>query len=109
MDVVHGSRSSVGWEGRASLHGATEQGTEVLVQVRNEEVLVGCSAVGWLVHEERSSSTVIEEVDGDTGASTTVGRLKSTSEVWCKVDGGAVVGSLGQDTWDGDADVWLSV
>jgi len=61
--VVHGVRSSVGTIGGGVLHGASEQSTEVRVQMGDESILVGGSAVGRLVHHERDGSTIIKEVD----------------------------------------------
>ena len=65
--------------------------------------------VGRHVHHERSGSTVVEEVDGDSHAPTPVRGCEGTGEVWEEVDSGAIVLALGKNTCDGDADVWLSV
>lgn len=62
--------------------------------------------VGWHVLLERSSSTIVEEVDRDTNGTTSVCGSESTGEVWDEVDSGAVEGTVGvEDTWDGDTDV----
>lgn len=91
------AEASVAGEARGR---AAEESTEILVQVGHELVLVGRSAVGGLVHHERNGTTIVEEVDGDTRAATTVGRGKATVEVRQEVDLSAVVGALGKDTRD---------
>lgn len=114
--------------GREASGGAAKEGTEVLVQVgkelavrllvierkdgfgtRLDVLLVGVGTCGRHVLEKRSSSSVIKEVDGNTGATTTVGRGKSTVEVGEEVDLSAVVRTLGKDTRNGDADIGLGV
>lgn len=72
-------------------------------------LLVRARAVGGHVHHERSSSATVEEVDGDTLVSATVGRGELAIEVWQEVDLSAIVGALGENTGDGDAHVRLGV
>lgn len=71
--------------------------------------MVRVLAVGRHVLHESSSSTVIEEVDGDSHTTATVCGSKTAVEVREKVDLGAIVCALGEDTWNLDTDVWLSV
>lgn len=66
-------------------------------------------AVGRHVLHERSSSTVIEEVDRHAHATATVRGCETAAEVWEEVDLGAVESALGEDPWNRDANVWLSV
>jgi hypothetical protein len=72
-------------------------------------LLVGRSAVGRHVHHERYGSTVIEEVDRDTDWTTIVRGEQSTREVWEEVDSRVVVHAGCENTWDGDANIWLGV
>jgi hypothetical protein len=98
--VDSGLRAEASVAGEASGRAAKES-TEVLVQVGHELVLVGGSAVGRHVHGERDGTTIVKEVDGDTGAATTVGGGKTTVEVGEEVDLSAHVGTLGKNTGDG--------
>ncbi len=72
-------------------------------------LLVGRGAIGRHVHHERSSSTIIKEVDRNTHWATIVCRKECTGEVWQKVDLSPVIGTLCEDTWDSNADVWLGI
>lgn len=88
VDTVHGGVALVGGESVVALHGAAEENTEVLVQVGEESavallaefdlriwrysLLVGAGAVGWHVHHERNSSTIVEEVDCTTDITASV-------------------------------------
>jgi len=65
--------------------------------------------IGRLVLRERISSTAIEEVLGDTSRATVVGGSKRSIEVWCKIDGCAVVFSCSEDTCYGDAYIGLCI
>jgi hypothetical protein len=125
VDLILGGVASVGRESIFALHGASEEDTEVLVQVGKESAGISLARirlqrlrysllVGRLIHGghvlyERSSSTTIEEVDSTTDAAASVCGSKTAVEVWGEVDLGAVVHALGEDTWDLDADIWLGV
>ncbi len=71
--------------------------------------MVGGSAIGRLVHHERDGPAIVKKVHGDTDRSAIVGGEKSTVEVGEEIDSSAIVGSLGEDAWDGDAHVGLGV
>jgi len=72
-------------------------------------LLVGACASGGHVHHERSSTTIVKEVDRNTLVTATVAGGEATVEVREEVDLSSVVGTLCEDTRDGDADVGLSV
>lgn len=102
VDGVHGGLATVlGVAGHALL-GATQGGTEELVQVGEEEVLVGGVAVGGHVLHQRSGSTVVKEVDSNTGAAAAVRRGETAIEVGEEVDISAVDLARGKDTGDSD-------
>lgn len=125
MDIVLGTLSSIGWVISTTLHGATEKNTKVLVQVSQEHarrvgqhdprtiadniLLSRVRIIGRHVLHERSRTTAIEEVDGTTNQTTSICRSQATIEVRKKIDCNTVDLSLGEDTWDRNADVWLSV
>jgi hypothetical protein len=62
--------------------------------------LVGGVILSRHVLHERSSSTTIEEVDGNSRVATTVGGRHGTIEVSEKADGGAVDSAVVEDTVD---------
>lgn len=106
VDSCHGRETLV----RRETGGLTaKERAEVLVQVGEEQVLVRAGAVGWHVHHERSSTTVVKEVDGDSRVATTVRGGEASIEVRKEVDNSSVVCTLGKDTWDHDANVGLGV
>jgi len=107
VDLVHVGGAAVGLVGAAELR-ASEEDTEVTVKVGDELVLGGAGG-GELVLEERSGTSTVEEVEGDTGATTAVGGVEGTSEVRSEVDTGVVTSAGGEDTSDGDTDVGLGV
>jgi len=109
VDLVHRVVTHVLWEGTHAVLGASEQDAEVLVQVGEKGVLGRHGVVGWHVHHEGSGSSAVKEVLGNSDAASVVGRVERTIEVWEEVDGSSVVGTLGQDTWNHDTDVWLGV
>lgn len=105
MDVVHAGIALIGAEARHALLGAAKKGTEELVQMGDEEVLVGLLVVGGLVLHEGLSGTTVKEVDGDTLVTTSVGGGKVASEVGEQVDLLALDLALSQDTGNLDADI----
>lgn len=137
MHLVLRAEAGVGVEAALALLAAAEEGAEELVQVGQEHavgprvstmecrggemrvcacvqvgryvLLVGVGAVGRLALFERSSSTVIEEVDRDTRAASAVARGETAVEVREEVDRRAVDGSGGEDTGDGRACLGLGV
>jgi hypothetical protein len=125
VDAVLGSVASIGGEGIIALHSASEEDTEVFVQVGEESagmlsarssanewdysLLGGVGVVSGHVLHEGSSTATVEEVDSTTDAAASVCGSETAVEIWQEVDGGTVVGTWGEDAWDLDADVWLGV
>jgi hypothetical protein len=72
-------------------------------------LLVGGLVVGRLVLLQWSGAPAIEEVHRLAGAAAAVGGLEGAVEEWQEVDIGSVVLSGGEDSGDGDTNVWLGV
>jgi len=66
-----------------------------------EVQLVAGIAVGSLILHQRSCSTSIEEVDGDTTLAAGVGGGELAVEVLEEVDLFSVIRARGEDAWDG--------
>lgn len=127
VDLVHGGLAVVLVEAGHALLGAAEEGAEELVQVGEEEVLVGRSAGGGHVLLQavqtlsafgffwgstcaqdwinlRLSTAIVKEVLAD-GLVATVGGGEGTIEVGQKVDLLAVDLTRGKDTGNGNTNV----
>jgi len=107
VDLVHVGGALVRLVGAAELR-AAEQVAEVAVKVGDQFLLGGAGSGERVVHEGSSSSTV-EEVEGDTLAATAVGGVEGAGEVGGEVDASEVTSAGGEDTGDGDANVGLGV
>lgn len=109
VDLILTWLALVGVESGHPLHGAAEQGTEVLVQMGEEEVLRRGIGVGGLVQHERSRAAVVEEVDRGCHA-VLVGRLQRSVEVLEEIDGHALLHlTLREDPRNHYPDVGLCV
>lgn len=62
--------------------------------------------VGWHVHHERSSTTVVKEVDG-TRRAASVGGGEVSVEVLEEVDALELASTWSQDTWNSDQGAWV--
>jgi hypothetical protein len=71
--------------------------------------LIRRGSVGRHVHHERNGSTIIKEVDRDTGWPTIVCGEQGAVEEWEEVDSSAVVSASCEDTWDSNANIGLGV
>lgn len=124
VDIVLRTLAIVGRVISATLHRAAKENTKVLVQVSQEGartismvvmevadniLLSRAFTVGRHVLHERSSSTTIKEVDRHADRTTSICRSQATIEVWKKVDCDTIDFSWSEDTWNRNADVWLSV
>lgn len=103
--LVHTRIAIIGRERGAALHRAAQQGAEIRVQVRHQQVLVRVGAVGGLVLLQGRGSAAVEEVEGDAGGAAAVGAGEGAGEVGEEVYGSVVVGAGGEDAGDGDAGI----
>lgn len=82
---------------------------QVCSRLRHCLLLLRGLAVGRLVLLQGGGTAAVEEVDGDTGLTATVGRGEAAIEVREKVDLLAVESTLGKDTGHGNANIGLGV
>jgi len=110
VDSSHGGGSSVGWETILAQIRAAKKGSEESVEMGNQFILIGgLISIGWHILHERSSTSVVEEVDCNAARSSSVGRQKLAVKVWKQVDGGSIVHSWVENASYCDANVWLSI